>query len=450
LLFIRCIVSIRWEIVFVINLFGCGLSALENNMARFIITGGKKLEGEFFISGNKNAALPILAATVLTDEECLIRNLPQITDVATMLALLADLGKRIEQPGNKEVRLRGPVKKATLDNALVQKMRASILLLGPLLARMGKARLGPPGGCVIGRRAVGTHFDALTTLGASIIGVEDNYEATLSHPQPGEIFLDEVSVTATESAMMCAAALPGETVIENAACEPHVADLALVLIKMGAIIAGEGTNRLIIHGQKHLSGFEHRLVPDHIEAGTMIIAGACTQGHLVIRDIRPAHLRPMLIYLERMGVQVKLRDDTTLEVFPSALKASSVKIQTRPWPGFPTDLMSPLIVLATQAQGMTLCHDWMYESRMVFVDKLIAMGANITPCDPHRVLVIGPTQLRPQKLSSPDIRAGIALVIAALAASGTSTIDNVELIDRGYEDIVTRLKKLGAEIARQT
>jgi UDP-N-acetylglucosamine 1-carboxyvinyltransferase len=249
--------------------------------------------------------------------------------------------------------------------------------------------------------------------------------------------------------MTCAATIPGETVIENAACEPHVADLALVLKKMGVTISGEETNRLIIHGQKKLNGFEHRLVPDHIEVGTMIIASVCTQGHIIIRDVRPAHLRPMLIYLERMGLQIKFRDDTILEVFPSALKAPERKIQTRPWPGFPTDLMSPLIVLATQAHGMTLCHDWMYESRMFFVDKLIAMGANITPCDPHRVLVMGPTRLRGQKLSSPDIRAGIALVIAALAASGKSTIDNVELIDRGYENLVARLQKLGAVIARE-
>jgi UDP-N-acetylglucosamine 1-carboxyvinyltransferase len=261
--------------------------------------------------------------------------------------------------------------------------------------------------------------------------------------------LDEVSVTATENAMMCAAIIPGETVIENAACEPHVTDLAQALKKMGAVITGENTNRIVIQGQKKLNGFTHRIMADHIEAGTMIIAGACTNGHLIIHDARPAHLRPMLLYLERMGVQVKFRDATTLEVFPSGLKAPAVKVQTRPWPGFPTDLMSPLIVLATQAQGMTLCHDWMYESRMYFVDKLVAMGANITPCDPHRVLVMGPTQLRGQKLSSPDIRAGIALVIAALAAHGTNTIDNVELIDRGYENLVARLQNLGAEIERE-
>ncbi|MDZ7343710.1 MAG: UDP-N-acetylglucosamine 1-carboxyvinyltransferase [candidate division KSB1 bacterium] len=418
-------------------------------MAKFIITGGKKLQGEIFLSGNKNAALPILAATVLTDAPCVIHNVPKITDVATMLALLVDLGKTIEHTGDRSVHIKNAVSQSALDKHLVEKLRASILFLGPLLARTGNVSIGPPGGCVIGRRAVGTHFEALTAMGATIVGTEDHYEATLAHPRPAQIFLDEVSVTATENAMMCAAAIPGETVIDNAACEPHVADLAEVLRKMGAKITGEGTNRLTIHGQNNLGGFEHRIVPDHIEAGTMIIASACTQGQILIRDVRPAHLRPMLIYLQRMGVHVQFCDDTTLEVFPPDLKAPSNKIQTRPWPGFPTDLMSPMIVLATQAHGMTLCHDWMYESRMFFVDKLIAMGANITQCDPHRVLVLGPTQLRAQKLSSPDIRAGIALVIAGLVASGTSTIDNVELIDRGYENLVQRLRKLGADIDRE-
>ncbi len=418
-------------------------------MSKFIITGGRKLEGEFFVAGNKNAALPILAATVLTDEECLLRNVPRIIDVETMLALLADLGKTITRNNAGEISIAGAVKKSNLDNDFVQRMRASILLLGPLLARTGHAVIGPPGGCVIGKRAVGTHFDALAALGANIIGADDNYEATLANPHSAKIFLDEVSVTATENAMLCAALIPGETVIENAACEPHVADLAMVLKKMGAKIAGAGSNRLIIGGQKKLRGFTHEVSPDFIEAGTMIIAGACTQGHLVLRNLKPEDLQPILPYLQRLGVQTRWIDATALEVLPAQFPASSRKIQTRPWPGFPTDLMSPLIVLATQASGTTLCHDWMYESRMFFVDKLIVMGANITLCDPHRALVTGPTQLRGQKLSSPDIRAGIALVIAALIATGTSTIDYAELVDRGYEDIAQRLRRLGAIIARE-
>lgn len=417
-------------------------------MSKFLISGGRKLEGEFFVAGNKNAALPILAATVLTDEDCVLRNMPRILDVETMLALLTDLGKSITRGTAGEIGISGAVGKSALNNDFVQRMRASILLLGPLLARMGEAVIGPPGGCVIGKRAVGTHFDALAALGADIVGAEDNYEGRLADPHPAKIFLDEVSVTATENAMLCAALIPGETVIENAACEPHVADLAQVLQKMGVKIAGAGSNRLILNGVKKLRGFEHTISPDFIEAGTMIIAGACTQGNLLLRHIQPEDLQPILLYLQRLGVRARFTGATALEVLPAKLAAASRKIQTRPWPGFPTDLMSPLIVLATQAPGTTLCHDWMYESRMFFVDKLIAMGANITLCDPHRALVTGPTQLRGQKLSSPDIRAGIALVIAALIASGTSTIDHAELVDRGYEDIAQRLQRLGADITR--
>jgi len=309
-------------------------------------------------------------------------------------------------------------------------------------------RLGLPGGCVIGRRAVGTHFDALTVLGATILTDGEYYDATVAHPKPAAIFLDEVSVTATENALLLAAAIPGETTIDNAACEPHVSDLAEVLKKMGATVSGAGSNSLAISGKKQLHGFAHRVSPDYIEAGTLMIASLCTQGHLVIRDVRRQHLQMMMIYFERMNMKFRFLDATTIEVLPSDLQCSSRKFQTRPWPGFPTDLMSPLIVLATQADGMALCHDWMFESRMFFVDKLIAMGANITLCDPHRVLVSGPTQLRGQQLSSPDLRAGAALVIAALAAAGTSRIDNAQLIDRGYADLIPRLKRAGANIER--
>jgi UDP-N-acetylglucosamine 1-carboxyvinyltransferase len=418
-------------------------------MAKFIIEGGKKLEGEITISGNKNAALPILAATILTDEECVIDNLPAIKDVDTMLALLRDLGKALSWRMGRGVSITGAIIKSTPDPALVDKMRASILLLGPLLARTGQATLGPPGGCVIGRRAVGTHFDALSALGANIMTDGENYEAKIENPKPAEIFLDEVSVTATENALLLAASIPGETMIDNAACEPHVGDLADVLKKMGATVHGAGSNSMAISGSKNLRGFTHCIVPDHIEAGTLMIAGACTQGHLIIRDVRPAHLRMMMIYFERMNMKFKFVDGETLELLPAELISPSRKFQTRPWPGFPTDLMSPLIVLATQAQGITLCHDWMFESRMFFVDKLIAMGANVTLCDPHRVLVYGPTQLRGQKLSSPDLRAGAALVIAALSAKGVSTIENAELIDRGYEDLIPRLQNVGAKIERR-
>lgn len=418
-------------------------------MSKFLIAGPTPLAGEIRVAGNKNAALPIIAATVLTEEECVLENLPAIRDVEAMLALLQDLGKIVEhvQPG--VVRVRGAITKYAPNAALVRKLRASILFMGAVLARSKEVEIAPPGGCVIGRRGLEGHFEALSALGASITIREHDYRAALLAAQPARIFLHEPSVTVTENAMLLAAAIAGETVIENAACEPHVADLAHVLLKMGAAIQGAGSNQLKIIGAKKLHGFTHRTMPDHIEAGTFAIAAACTHGHVLIHEARREHLQMTALYLQRLGMRFEFKDEQTLEVLPATLHAPSAKMQVGVWPGFPTDLMSPLIVLATQAQGLTLCHDWMYESRMFFVDKLIAMGAQITLCDPHRVLVSGPTPLRGQELSSPDIRAGIALVIAALAARGSSVIDRAELVDRGYEDIVTRLGKLGARIERE-
>lgn len=417
-------------------------------MSNFIIEGGAPLSGEVTIAGNKNAALPIIAATVLTDQECVLENVPDIRDVDAMLNILADLGKSVERKTQSTVRISGDINKFQPDEALVSKLRASILYLGALLARFGEAKLAPPGGCVIGRRGVGSHFEALSALGAKIESDTDQYAAKMIKKHPARIFLSEPSVTATENALLLAAAIAGETVIENAASEPHVGDLGEVLIKMGAQVKGLGTNRLSIHGGTKLAGFNHRIVPDHIEAGTFAIAAACTKGELVIRDVRPDHLHMTKFYLGQTGIELDCFDPAAMAVKFSQLKAPARKIQVGTWPGFPTDLMSPMIVLATQTEGTTLCHDWMYESRMFFIDKLIAMGAQITLCDPHRVLVSGPTPLRGQRLSSPDIRAGIALVIAALAAKGTSTIGNAELVDRGYENIVERLKKLGAKIER--
>jgi UDP-N-acetylglucosamine 1-carboxyvinyltransferase len=418
-------------------------------MSHFIIAGGAPLSGEVTIAGNKNAALPIIAATVLTDSECVIENMPDIRDVDAMLEILADLGKSVERKTQRTVRISGAIDKSQPDEALVSKLRASILYLGALLARVGEAELAPPGGCVIGRRGVESHFEALVALGAKIESDPEQYAAKMVKVHPAHIFLSEPSVTATENAMLLAAAIPGETVIENAACEPHVGDLGEVLEKMGAQVKGIGTNRLSIHGATKLAGFTHRIVPDHIEAGTFAIAAACTKGELVIRDVRPDHLHMAKYSLRQTGIELDYFEPATMAVKLTRLKAPARKIQVGTWPGFPTDLMSPMIVLATQTEGTTLCHDWMYESRMFFIDKLIAMGAQITLCDPHRVLVSGPTPLRGQRLSSPDIRAGIALVIAALAAKGTSTIGNAELIDRGYENIVERLSALGARIERK-
>jgi len=418
-------------------------------MSKFVIEGGRPLRGEIRVTGNKNAALPIIAATVLTDQECVIKNVPDIRDVGIMLELLRDLGKSVERPAKDVVTVNGPVTGSTPQPDLVRQMRASILYLGALLARTGEATLVPPGGCVIGRRGVGSHFEALSALGVRVVTTEKDFRATLDKAAPATIFLYEASVTATENVMLLAATIPGETIVENAAAEPHVVDLAEVLMKMGAHVAGAGTSRMIISGRKRLQGFSHRVVPDHIEAGTFAIATACTAGRVLIHDARREHLRMTASYLSQMGLNLEFIDEATLQVGESNLRAPAMKIQVGTWPGFPTDLMSPMIVLATQAAGTTLCHDWMYESRMFFVDKLIAMGAQITLCDPHRVLVTGPTRLKGQDLSSPDIRAGIALVIAALAADSGSTIDKAELIDRGYEDLPARLRKLGAEIQRQ-
>lgn len=417
-------------------------------MAKFIIKGGKPLRGKIKVSGNKNAILPIMAATLLTTQECILENVPKITDVLTMGEIMEDIGVKIEGLGaNRLVVNSKGVNKYSLKPQLVEKLRASILLLGPLLGRFGKAKLRHPGGCIIGRRAVGTHFDALEALGAKTIVGEEDYESEVKNLHPAHIFLDEASVTATENAIMMASLVPGTTVIDDAACEPHVEDLANFLTTMGAKIKGAGTNRITVFGVKSLQGVRHQISPDYIDIGTFAIMAAVTKGKMVIEGIDPKHLRMILLYLGRMGVDWR-PEDKNLVISPSKLVAPQGKIQTRPWPGFPTDLMSPFIVLATQASGTTLCHDWMYESRMFFVDKLIAMGANITLCDPHRVLVSGPTKLRGKELESPDIRAGMALICAALCAEGTSVIGKIEIIERGYEDVEKRLKSLGANIKK--
>lgn len=420
----------------------------EENMAKFVIKGGKALSGEVKIAGNKNSILPIMAATLMAEGECVLENAPRIGDVLVLGGIMRDLGAKVEGLGTSRlvINTKG-VNRHTLNPELVAQLRASILLLGPLLARFGKAKLRHPGGCMVGRRAVGTHFEALEKLGAKTVVGEEDYESELKNPRSGYIFLDEVSVTATENAMMMASRIPGKTVIDDAACEPHVEDLADFLNLIGAKIEGAGTNRIVIYGVRKLKGVNFKIGPDYIDAGTFAIIGAVTKSKILIREVREKDLSMILLYLWRLGVKAEI-EKGNLKISPSLLIGPSGKIQTRPWPGFPTDLMSPLIVLATQAQGTTLCHDWMYESRMFFVDKLITMGANITLCDPHRVLVSGPTKLRGKVLESPDIRAGMALVVAALCATGESTIGNAEVIERGYERIEERLRGLGAEIKR--
>lgn len=417
-------------------------------MSQFIIRGGKPLRGVVRASGNKNSVLKLMAATILTREECLLENVPEIRDVSILAKIMQSLGVEVKREKRGVWRfLTKKIETINVDPDLASQLRASIVLLGPLLGRTGRVKLPHPGGDLIGRRGVGTHFDALKSLGAKIRAEKGFYLAEAKKPHPADIFLDEASVTATENAMMLAATLPGETIIRDAAAEPHVVDLAELLIKMGARIEGAGTNLIKIWGRESLSGAKHRVRPDHIDVGTFAIAAAATGGQVKIEDALAEDLQMISLYLERTGVMMKQKG-TTLEVFPSKLVVTQKKVQTRPWPGFPTDLMSPFIVLATQARGQTICHDWMYGSRMFFVDKLISMGAEVTIADPHRVLVYGPTKLRGQHLISPDIRAGMALVIAAMVAEGKSQIDHAEIIDRGYENVDGRLRQLGADIKR--
>jgi UDP-N-acetylglucosamine 1-carboxyvinyltransferase len=417
-------------------------------MAKFVISGEHSVNGEITVAGNKNAALPIIAATVLTDDECIIENLPVISDVQKMLEILKHLGKKVECQKSHIYKISGRINNNKIDAKMASCLRASVLYLSVLLAKAGEVKLAPPGGCVIGRRNIDQHLGVMKDLGAEIKTGEHGYSGSLEKPGPARMFLQETSVTATENAMLLASAIPGVSVIDNAACEPHVLDLADVLNKMGATITGGGTNRVQVKGTDKLRGFNHRIVPDHIEAGTFAIAAACTKGDLVIYDAYREHLQMTQYYLENLGVNLQFIDNKTVHIKPGELISKIRKIQAGLWPAFPTDLMSPMIVLATQVKGTILCHDWLYESRMFFVDKLIVMGAQITQCDPHRVIITGPTNLRGQELSSPDIRAGVALVIAALTAKGTSVIDRAELIDRGYEDIAKRLTDLGVKIKR--
>lgn len=418
-------------------------------MAKFIIKGGQPLSGKVKVAGNKNSILPIMAACLLTKEECQLTGVPKIEDVKVLGEIIKHLGVDIKGLGTDTLKIQAKnIIKKPLPSEWVRQLRASILFLGPLLLRHGEISMRHPGGDIIGRRAVGTHFEVMRAFGAKVeLGGED-FNIKLVRQQAADIFLDEASVTATENALMIASLINGETVIRDAACEPHVEELAFVLEKMGAKISGAGTNVIKVKGVKNLKGVKHKIWPDYLDVGTFAIASVVTKGHITIKGIRKNDLDMILLYLSRFGVRHKISGNK-LEVFPSQLVSPEGKIQTRPWPGFPTDLMSPLIVMATQAKGTTLLHDWMFESRMFFVDKLVTMGANITICDPHRVLVTGPTPLRGKTLGTPDIRAGMALVLAALCAKGESVIHRVELIERGYEEIVERFKKLGAKITEE-
>jgi len=408
-------------------------------MEKFIIEGGHSLKGVVVPSGNKNAALPILAASLLTDARIVVRNVPRIRDVETMLQILADLGVDVEETGDREWTLRArEVKHTKLDPDLCSEIRASILLAGPMLARCGRVKLPPPGGDVIGRRRIDTHLMALSALGAEI-DTDGGYSMKAVGLHGQDIFLDEASVTGTENALMAACLARGQTVIRNAASEPHVQSLAHFLNSLGAQIEGIGSNTLTVHGVTRLHGGEYEIASDHIEVGSFIGLAAVTGSELLIKNAVPEHLRMICLVFERLGVKVEVQgrdvyvpQDQCLRIVPDAHGAVP-KIDDAPWPAFPADMMSVALVVATQAEGTVLIHEKMFESRMYFVDKLISMGAKIILCDPHRAVVVGPSQLHGERMESPDIRAGMALVIAGLCARGRSVIRNIGQIDRGYE-----------------
>jgi UDP-N-acetylglucosamine 1-carboxyvinyltransferase len=425
-------------------------------MEKFIIQGGVPLSGEIVPAGNKNAALPILAACLLTDEELVVRNVPKIRDVESMLGLLEGLGVKVDWTGDNEVRLQADTVSSTeVDEELASRIRASFLVAGPLLARFGEVKMPPPGGDTIGRRRLDAHLDAFRDLGAKVDG---EVWIELSAPKDGltatRIFMDEPSVMGTENALLAAALTEGPTTIANAACEPHVQDLARLLCKMGAEINGIGSNVMDVRGQKKLSGTEHDVSPDHIEIASFMALAAATSGELRIRGIIPEDLEGIRRHFRRIGLQT-MEESGDLMVPPEQKLTIRVdhgeaipQIDDGPWPAFPADLTSIALALATQAEGTILIHEKMFENRLFFVDKLVAMGARIHLSDPHRAVVGGPSRLHGARLESPDIRAGMAMLIAALAADGTSEIGNVAQIDRGYERIDVRLRDLGARIER--
>jgi UDP-N-acetylglucosamine 1-carboxyvinyltransferase len=420
----------------------------------FVIEGAQPLSGRITAAGNKNGALPILAACLLADEPVTLANVPRIRDVETMVELLANVGAEAEWTAPNEVRVHAAdIETTEVDAELASRIRASFLLAGPLLARVGRASVPPPGGDVIGRRRLDPHIHALAELGAQI-EVNARYEMSTGGLRGKRIFLDEASVMATENAVMAASLAEGETVVGNAACEPHVQDLCRFLVSLGAEIEGIGSNVLTIRGVSGLGGGEWRIAPEHIEVASFIGLAAVTGGDVTIADVIAADLAPILPSFERLGVRVEL-NETTLHVPPGQelaikddLGGQIPKIEDGPWPAFPADLTSIALAVATQARGTILIFEKMFENRLFFVDKLVSMGARIILCDPHRAVVTGPARLFGQRMASPDIRAGMAMLIASLCAEGTSTIGNVGEIDRGYERIDERLRSLGARIER--
>lgn len=424
-------------------------------MYKYVVEGGFPIKGTVKASGNKNAALPCIAAALLTDEQVTLRNIPDIEDVDVMFQVLTRLGAEVipgDSHGEYHITAHD-IKTSEIPVDLSRRIRASILFAGPMVARTGKIILPPPGGDVIGRRRLDTHFLALEALGARV-EVDGVFKLTSNRLVGVDLFLDEASVTATENAIMAAVLADGTTVIENAASEPHVQDLCNMLNAMGAGISGIGSNILTIRGVKKLGGTDFAISADFMEVGSFIGLAAVTRGELTITDAAPQHLKMVKLGMAKLGVHWETEGSTihvpkgqSLRVVPD-LGGMIPKIDDAPWPGFPPDLMSIIITLATQAEGTVLIHEKMFESRMFFVDKLIGMGARIVLCDPHRAVISGPARLSGSELVSPDVRAGMAMVIAALAAEGQSIIQNVYQIERGYENLASRLQSLGANIQR--
>ena len=417
-------------------------------MSTLLIEGGHRLGGRVSVEGNKNAALPLLAACLLTDEECVLTNVPRIGDVEVMARLLLDLGVEVHGIGTTTLRISAKqVRTHAPNRSLVGRLRGSVLLLGPLLARTGRAHIAPPGGDFPARRSISTHLGALQAMGARIVSGDDHFLETPDGLTNASMYLDEASVTGTETALLAAASAPGPTEIRHAATEPHVVELCEFLSKMGAVVHGIGSSKLRIEGVSRLHGAQHRLGGDYIEAGSWAVIAAITGGEIAIDGAREDDIEVVASVLKRMNVQCGMRDGT-FEVKPSRPKAVR-RITTGLWPSFPSDLISLVTVLATQAEGRTLVHDWMYELRLFALEQMSGMGADMFLADAHRIIVTGPTQLRGGRmLDTRDLRSGMSLIAAGLAADGQTRVAPLETVERGYSHLVERLKALGAKIAK--
>lgn len=413
-------------------------------MEKYIINGNRTLSGEIAVAGAKNMALKVFPAAILCQNPCLIKNVPEIEDIERLIELMEDLGAKITHKSKGEYLVSTKkINKTQLKPDLVKRLRASIMLAGPMLARFGQVTLAHPGGCIIGQRPIDLFLEGFQKLGAKMDDNGDTYTLSVKKLKGADIILPRVSVTVTENLMMAATLAEGTTTIKNAAMEPEIIALANFLNEQGAKISGAGTPNIIVHGIEKLNGGEVTIIPDRIECGTFTILGLITKSQIKITDCEPRHIENLLYSLDKAGAKLEIGKDYII-TYPSELKGTS--IVTHEYPGFPTDLQAPFTVLMTQANGLSLIHETIFEGRLFYTDILNQLGANIIMCDPHRVVVMGPTKLHGKKVVSPDLRAGMALVLAALVAEGNSIIENIYQINRGYEDIVNRLQQIGAQI----